>query len=205
MKKIETILKIAGFMGLAFLYVQLFLIFQDDYFYLLTILIEMLVLGVIAFKLLSIYWQCFIFFMLNETYKGYNKNIEKPRLLLHLLFFPISIFFLSMIKNFSDFNRNIKSTTSFLNMIEVPNYIILTMFIFGFIISVLVMFTTWTKKFEKSYIPMMKEQLTPQMVILEFKEILGIEEIYTNELIKNKRCEVSFDNFKLFASGKKMS
>lgn len=159
MIKTVTILRIAGFMALAYFYVKLFSIFPDEYFYLFTYLIQFLILGAIIFKILAVYWKCFIYYMLNDTYRGYNKNIEKPRLLFHLIFFPISIFFLLLIKNFTDSNGNLKGSTNIFNIIDFPNIMIITILLFGFIFSVLVMFTTWTKKFENSLIPSIKSHL----------------------------------------------
>jgi hypothetical protein len=41
--------------------------------------------------------------------------------------------------------------------------------------------------------------------VLEYNDNNNLKELYENELIKNNRCEISFENLKLFANGNKMS
>lgn len=41
--------------------------------------------------------------------------------------------------------------------------------------------------------------------VLEYNDNNNLKELYENEIIKNDRCEISFENLELFANGIKMS
>ena len=186
MMKILTYLKPIGILVITFLYIKLISTYLTDYFYQITITIQLLLLSVLIIRILILYSNCYIYYMLNDTYRGYSKNSEKPRLLFYSLFFPISIIFFILIKNFGESNQSLTGNTNVFNTITFPNSIPLTILLFSFIISVLAMFTTWTKKFENSLIPAIKSHLknnNPQDFENRYTEI-ELENIF-DKLIEN--------------------
>ena len=190
---------------LIFLYTYSFSYLSVKYFYIITILIETLILGYLLFRLILTYSIYFVYFMFNSSYKEHNKIIEKPRLLFHLVFMPVALIF---------YNSFIEKILIHFNLKKVPDYwytnyisqnIELSIYLSCFAIAVSFVFFTRTKQFENYFVPSIQEKLNTDEISLEFNEENNLKNLFDNELIGNNRCIITFENLKLFSEGQKMT
>lgn len=176
-----------------------------NYFYIITILIKTIFLGIVFFKLIVTYSIYFVYYMFNSTYHEYNKIVEKPRLLFHLIFIPLALIFYNSFLEIILTHFNFKELPTYWYTNYIPQNIESSIYLSGFTVSILVVFFTRTKQFENLLIPLIEKKLTDKTILLEFNEKSDLKNLYDKELIKNNRCEITFENLKLFSEGQKMS
>jgi hypothetical protein len=121
-----------------------------------------LLTGIVLWKLLEQHIYCFIYFMFNTKYKGYNKLIEKPRLAFHIIIIPIMLFTFIQFLNFSNYGSHffnseylIKVLGNKINIAMVESALYLSFFNIGVLLS----FLTRTKNFEEKFILKIEEKL----------------------------------------------
>lgn len=188
-----------------FLYTYLFSFLPLNYFYIITATIETALLIVVFYKLISFYFVLFVYYMFNSQYKEYNKTIEKPRLFFHLIFIPIAlIFYVNLIEKILIYN-NLKEKSNNWHINSIFQNAELSIYLSCFTISILFVFFTRTKQFENHLIPIIEKKLNLDKTIIEFNPEANLKDLFEKELIGNNRCEITFENLELFASGKKMS
>lgn len=148
--------------SLTSLYTFLFSFFPFKYFYGISISLMILLTGIVLWKLLEQHIYCFIYFMFNTKYKGYNKLIEKPRLAFHIFILPIMLFTFIQFLNFSNYGSHffnieylIKVLGNEINIAMVE----LALYLSFFNIGVLLSFLTRTKNFEENFIIKIEEKL----------------------------------------------
>jgi hypothetical protein len=188
-----------------FLYTYFFSYLSLNYFYIITSTIETTLLVIVLYKLIAPYLVYFVRFMFNSSYEEYNKIIEKPRLLFHLIFIPISIIFYNIFLERILIHFNFKKAPADWYTNYIPQNIELSIYLSFFTISILFVLFTRTKQFENHLIPLIEEKLNSDKITLEFNEENDLKNLFDLELIGNNRCEITFENLELFASGQKMS
>lgn len=104
-------------------------------------------LGVLGFLILKKYLTWFVMYMFNIRINDYNRYVEKPRLLVYLIFLPLLFFITSQLKTV-----NI-STPFFAQLIH---YLIYNCVIF---VCNLFLGFTWTEKFISKFIPKIEQTL----------------------------------------------
>lgn len=112
-----------------------------------SIILGFISLGILGFLILKKYVTWFVMFMFNVKLNDYNKYIEKPRLLIYLIFLPLLFLITSQLKN-------INASDSFLT--QLIQFLIYNSSIF---ICCLFLGFTWTEKFIFKFIPDVEETL----------------------------------------------
>ncbi|NMA74233.1 MAG: hypothetical protein GX963_08775 [Bacteroidales bacterium] len=144
------------------------------------------ILTLASIGIIKIYANKFIEFMFNQKSRWYDKKIEKPRLLLHIIAFIA--FLLSLIPiRYIDVEF---SLSNFKNISLIISSIMLYMtalFLIAF---------SWTKKFKLKFIPKIEESLNRK----NFKVRKDIDKKQILERYQNKNFihETSFEDFELF-------
>jgi len=122
----------------------------------------MLLTGIVLWKLLEHHIYCFVYYMFNKKYKGYNKLIEKPRLAFHIIFIPLMFFSFNQFLNFGnngylflDIDYLIKVFGNEINVAMIEE----TFYLSFFNVGVLLSFLTRTKNFEENFILKIEEKL----------------------------------------------
>ncbi|NDV66922.1 hypothetical protein [Bacteroides sp. 224] len=141
-------------------------------------------------RLISKYAYIFIGYMFNQENKSYDKHIEKPRLLFHI------IAFLFMMLAFIPFKSN--------HIIDLCNWIdiikLCSSFLF-FSIGTFFLIFSWSNKFKDSFIPKAMSLLEPEKP-LSVKTNIGTGAII-EKCIANKHIgESSKSDLELFLTGK---
>lgn len=187
-------------------YTFLFSFFPFKYFYGISISLMVFITGIVLWKLLEQHIYCFIYFMFNTKYNGYNKLIEKPRLAFHIIIVPIMFFTFIQFLNFRNYGFHffnseylIKVLGNEINVAMVESALYLSFFNVGVILS----FLTRTKDFEENFISKVKEKLENK-VCIQFNEDCNLRDLFDKELIGNNRCIITFENLILFSQGQKM-
>lgn len=203
----KTNFKVIMIVSFIILYTYLFSKFSFTYFYTTTLLLQIFILGIIFFKILKVYFLYFINYMFTVPNNNFDKIVEKPRLVFHIVFIPMSIFFTSGFKNIQILYIKEQESLNYFNINDFDLLLLITInvLLIGFIFSVSIIYYSWTKKFENQFIPMIEKKLQSYNVVIEYNHENNLKELYDNELIENNRCEVSFQNLEFFARGKKMS
>ncbi|MDV3753486.1 hypothetical protein CMU20_00480 [Elizabethkingia anophelis] len=104
-------------------------------------------LGIFGILILKKHLTWFVMFMFNIKLNDYNKYIEKPRLCIYIIFFPILFLFTNLLKT-------INASDSFI--IQLIQFLIYNSFIF---LCCLFLGFTWTEKFISKFIPDVEETL----------------------------------------------
>ncbi|MEY4964345.1 MAG: hypothetical protein RLZZ323_1664 [Bacteroidota bacterium] len=187
-------------------YTYLFSFFPFKYYYGISISFMIFLTGIVIWKLLEQHIYCFIYFMFNTKYIGYNKLIEKPRLAFHIIIIPLMLFtfiqFLNFINNgyhLLNIEYLIKVLGIKINLAMIESALYLSFFNVGVLLS----FLTRTKNFEEKFVPKIKEKLENK-VILQYNIDSNLEDLFEKELIGNNRCIITFENLILFSQGQKM-
>ncbi|AQX09718.1 hypothetical protein [Elizabethkingia ursingii] len=128
-------------------------------------------LGIFGILIMKKYITWFIMFMFNVKLNDYNKYIEKPRLFIYIIFFPILFLFTSLLKI-------INASDSFI--IQLIQFLIYNSFIF---ICCLFLGFTWTEKFISKFIPDVEETL---------------QKVYGHKSLAEEKKHKIFEKFRQF-------
>ncbi|OPC53538.1 hypothetical protein BAY07_15935 [Elizabethkingia bruuniana] len=112
-----------------------------------SIILGFISVGILGFLIMKKYITWFVMFMFNVKLNDYNKYIEKPRLLIYLIFLPLLFLIISQLKT-------INASDSFLT--QLIQFLIYNSSIF---ICCLFLGFTWTEKFISKFIPDVEESL----------------------------------------------
>ncbi|HIB8182283.1 TPA: hypothetical protein ACWX1I_003701 [Elizabethkingia anophelis] len=140
-------------------------------------------LGIFGILILKKYVTWFIMFMFNVKLNDYNKYIEKPRLLIYLIFLPLLFLIINQLKIIS-------ASDPFLT--QLIQFLILNSSIF---ICCLFLGFTWTEKFISKFIPDVEETLqkvSEKKSLAEEKKHKIFEKFRQFEIIDD---DIELDNF----------
>ena len=139
------------------------------------------------------YLLMFLNFMFNQKYEKYDKRVEKPRLLFHIIGFIIMALALFPLKEYANvvsYNEKVA---------------LLVAFLIVFCLGVAVSLFSWSQIFKNKYIPIIEQALDDNNE-LNFKKDINIEDINDKLLLKWDKKDLVFDEFpiaslKLFVNG----
>lgn len=168
MARIPIYLKLLLIIIAVFIYTYLFSFLPLNIFYIVTIVIMTVFLAIVLWKLMIPYVYSFVYYMFNSVYREYNKTIEKPRLLFHLIVMPFMLYsFVLFAQEFLIYNSINKHNYFYgdylskiveLRIVE-AKIIESSIYLTGFTLSLLVLFFTRTKSFENYVIPKIEKKL----------------------------------------------
>ena len=150
--------------------------------------VELLYLAVTIFlfyRLSRVYLESFLIYMFNQKNKIYDKIVEKPRLLFHIIgFFSIAFAFTVLYQIAFE-----------MAMIWIVLLFSSSFLLFGF--GVFCAYFTWTNKFVEKYIPIVEKKIEEKYE-LKIKKDINIEQ-HIKELVNtNSISSGSQDDLKLF-------
>lgn len=152
------------------------------------------------------YLLMFLNFMFNQKYERYDKRVEKPRLLFHIIGFIIMALVLFPLKEYA----NIITYNKEIFLLGVSADVLL----FGaslvvFLLGVAVSLFSWSNIFKDKYIPKIEQALDDEKE-LNLKKDINVEEI-TKKMIskddikKASIAESSINDLELFLKGKSVN
>ena len=136
---------------------------------------------VILLKILKVYVEMFISFMLNQENIQYDNRVEKPRLLFHILgIMFIGLSFLPIDK----LNGHVE--------IDFEHLISLFSSLIFFILGVVTICFSWSKKFRYKYVPMLEKKIKEKYK-LKIKESVNVEN-YVKKFIETSTIDPESEN-----------
>lgn len=148
------------------------------------------------------YLLMFLNFMFNQKYERYDKRVEKPRLLFHIIGFIIMALAIFPLKEYA----NIISYNKEIFLFGVPaDVLLLGASLVVFLLGVAVSLFSWSHIFKDKYIPKIEQALDDNNE-LNFKKDINIEDINDKLLLKWDKKDLVFDEFpitslKMFVNG----
>lgn len=149
---------------------------------------------IVLLRILKVYAEMFISFMLNQKNIQYDGQVEKPRLLFHILgIIFISISFLPI----GRLNGSIQ--------VDFEQIVLLFSSLTFFILGIVTIMFSWSKKFKHKYIPILEKKIKEKYQ-LKIKDSIDVEH-YVKQFIdtsliapESKSDFVSFLNNKPISS-----
>lgn len=149
------------------------------------------IFALLIFRLLIVYIEVFIIFMLNQKNSQYDKQVERPRLLFHIIaFIVIGLSFIPI--------HNLTGCIEFNWEATLLLSISTILFISGGIIVVF----SWSKMFKNKYIPLLESRIIAKYQ-LKLKSNINIDSLCRTCIEKQAIDKDSIDDFKLLLQGAK--
>lgn len=147
--------------------------------------------ALLIFRLLIVYIEVFIIFMLNQKNTQYDKQVEKPKLLFHILaFIFIGLSFIPIY----NLKGHLELNLWFIALLSISAIL--------FVLGVTIAIFSWTKKFENKYIPILENKIIAKYQ-LKIRSNIDIDSYYRTIIEEQAIDKDSLDDFKLLLQGAK--